>query len=241
MTDSTLQRPAAPGGTLTNAVLDFRPSRHGFHFRNRFPPTVTARLAGGGSESMGLCGGMVFTVRDLFERRIDPPPDVEAPARGTRRFTALFRRQVESFDWLRLPVRFWILSALHRDPPTWWSRIIGRTPLGEHTRATEWPRIRVEIDAGRLAQIGVVRVACSNPFQLTRNHQVLGYGYRVEPDLISVRVYDPNWPDRDDVELRVEMVGARAVRLTQSTGEPLHGFFLTQFTPAPPRAWMTQR
>jgi hypothetical protein len=238
------ERVARPGPPtperLTNAVLDFRPSRHGFHFVNRFEPGLVQRILEPRSSVMGLCGGMVYTVADLFERRIDPPPDRDPPARGTRRFRALYRRQLESFDWGRLPLRFWRLAALHRQPARWWSRALRRTPLGALVRDREWPRIRAEIDAGRVVHVGLVREACANPLHLTRNHQVLAYGYRVEPGSVTVRVYDPNWPDRDDVELRLDLGGSDP-RFEQSTGEPLHGFFLARYRPAEPRAWRTPR
>src|SRR5688500_13118507 len=134
--------------TLTNAVLDFRPSRHGLHYLNSFPSGPVQRLFGVGGATMGLCGGMSFVVRDLFEHRIDPPPDRVAPVRGTRHYRSLMHRQLESFDWLRLPFRFWRLIALHRDPPTGWSRLLRRRPLGVQSRDVEWPLIRDEIDAG---------------------------------------------------------------------------------------------
>ena len=101
---------------------------------------------------MGLCGGMAFVVRDLFERRIDPPPDRDAPAAKSARYKALYRREVESFDWFRLPIRFWVWSALHPEQPTWWSRLLRRRPIGELSYQQEWPRIRAEIDAGELAR-----------------------------------------------------------------------------------------
>ena len=128
---------------MTNTVLDFRPTRHGFHFANRFPagPTVMfgafdIRWLGVGDAAAGLCGGMALTVRDLFEARVDPPPDAEPPANGTPRFKALVRRQVQSLDWLRVPyenntdsccgassfrstfpVMFWLLNPIGSDPP----------------------------------------------------------------------------------------------------------------------------
>ncbi len=225
-------------GALTNAVLDFRPSRHGLHFVNRFEPGRVQRLLEPNNDVMGMCGGMSFVVRDLFDRRIDPPPDREPPARGSRRFRSLYRRQFESFDWFRLPLRFWVLAALHPDQRTWWSRLLRSRPLGELVRTDEWPRIRAEIDAGRLAQIGLVRDRSFNPLRLTRNHQVLAYGYLAEPDGVTIRVYEPNWPDRDDVEVRMALDGDLP-RFSQSTGEPLHGFFLAPFRPAEPRAWRT--
>src|SRR6266540_170220 len=183
----------AAGGPLTSTVLDFRPSRHGFHFANRYPPGPTVMLGpidprwfGVGDAAAGLCGGMSFTVRDLYEARVDPPPDVEPPANGSPRFRSLVRRQVESLDWFRVPLRFYDLSALHPDPPTWLSRLLGRRPLGEVVRDEEWPRIRVEIDAGRLALIGLVRMATLNPLHLTTNLQVVVYGYGAEPDAVRL-------------------------------------------------------
>lgn len=230
---------------LTRSVLDFRPSRHGFHFANRFPPGPTLRLGpfdprliGIGDASAGLCGGMALTVRDLFEARIDPPADRQPPANGSRRFRALVRRQVESLDWLRVPIRFYGAGAFRPDPPAWWSRLIGRRPPRELAVATAWPRLRAEIDAGRLAVVGLVRRATANPFRLTLNHQVLAWGYRVEPGLIAIRLYDPNWPDRDDVEARIGLDDdGRPTGLESSTGEPLVGLLALPYSPSRPGAW----
>jgi hypothetical protein len=230
---------------LTRSVLDFRPSRHGFHFANRFPPGPTLRLGpfdprlvGVGDASAGLCGGMALTVRDLYEHRIDPPPDREPPANGSRRFRALVRRQVESLGWLRVPLRFYDAGAFRPDPARWWSRIARRPAPREAALDVAWPRIRAEIDAGRLAVVGLVRRVTANPLRLTLNHQVLGWGYRVEPRLVAIRLYDPNWPDRDDVEARIRLDDAgRPVALESSTGEPLAGLLALPYPPGNPRSW----
>jgi hypothetical protein len=248
VTDDGTRAPAsptdAPPARLTNAVLDFRPSRNGFHFANRFPPGPTVRfgmfdtrILGFGDASAGLCGGMSATVRDLFEQRIDPPLDTEPPANGTRRFHALVRRQVETLDWFRVPLRFYDLGAFRPDPPSWWSRLLRRRPPRE-VAIDEWPRIRAEIDAGRLAMVGLVRRATANPFRLTANHQVLAYGYRVEPGLLALRLYDPNYPDRDDVEARLLLdPGGRPARLESVPDDPLLGFFAAPYRPSAARAW----
>jgi hypothetical protein len=227
-----------------NAVPLFRPSLHGLHFANRYPPGPTIRLGaldprlvGIGDASAGLCGGMAFTVRDLWEHNVLPPPDTEPPANGTPRFMSIVRRQVQSLDWFRLPLDFWAHAALYPSQRTWWSRLLGRPSLGAHVRDTEWARIRAEIDAGRLAQVGLVRVVGTNPRALTQNHQVLGWAYREEPGLRVLSIYDPNWPDRDDVELRMDLAGSTAA-FGQTTGEPLHGFFLAPYRPARPVAWL---
>ncbi len=236
---------APPDAPLTRSVLDFRPSRHGLHFPNAWPSGPTIVLGpldisrfGVGDAAAGLCGGMAFTVRDLFERHLDPPPDRDPPGGGSPRFRAIVRRQVQSLDWLRVPLRFYDLGAARPDPPTWWSRLLRREPAAVVAVRDEWPRIRAEIDAGRLATVGLIRHATVNPFELTRDHQVLAYGYRVEPGRLTLRLYDPNFPDNDDVEAIVHLApDGRAPRLESRPADTLLGFFLAPYVPAEPRAW----
>ena len=220
-----------------NVVPGFLPSRQGLHFANSYPPGRTVHLGpidtrwfgGVGDASAGLCGGMCFTVRDLFEAGVAVPPDVEPPANGSPRFDSIVRRQVQSLDWFRVPVRFWIRSAL------------GASFGGDRARATyddEWPKIRREIDEGRLAMLGLIRLAGANPFKLTGNHQVIAYGYAEDGRGVALRLYDPNWPNRDDVTATLHLDAAlRPTALEQSTGEPLMGYFLAPFTASDPRAW----
>ncbi len=235
----------------SGAVPGFLPSRHGFRFANRWPPgpTVTLgpfdlRVLGIGDASAGLCGGMVSAARDLFEAGIAPPPDTEPPANGSPRFRAIVRRQVESLDWLRVPLRHYDLQAFRPDPPTRLARALRREPPTVVAVRDEWPKIRDDIDAGRPPVVGLVRTASISPWALTRNHQVLAYGYDEAADGFRIRVYDPNHPGRDDVELRatVDAPGPRSaaagIRLAQSTGEPLLGFFRQPYArPGSMAAW----
>lgn len=198
-----------------NAVPGFRPSLHGLHFANRYPPGPTIRLGpidprivGVGDAAAGLCGGMSWLVRERFEAGLPIPTDRVAPANGSPLFRAIVRRQVLSLDWLRGPLRFWLAAAM---PPS---------ALARRTLEIEVPRIRSEIDAGRLVLVGLVRHHGWNPFDLTKDHQVLAYAYEGEPESGSttIRIYDPNWPDRDDVSVTVGRGVSR-----QSTGESLRG------------------
>jgi len=223
-------------GVSENAVPGFLPSRQGFHFANRYPPGPTVKLGpldprwiGIGDASTGLCGGMCFTVRDLFEAGVDVPLDREPPANGSPRFQSIVRRQVVSLDWLRLPIRFWLRSAL------------GGSFGGDRARTAferEWPKIRREIDEGRLVMLGLLRVAALSPFKLTGNHQVIAFGYAEDGRGVTLRLYDSNWPDRDDVTATLRLDPAlRPSGLEQSTGEPLLGWFVAPYSPADPRAW----
>ena len=77
---------------------------------------------------------------------------------------------------------------------------------------------RADIDAGRLSMVGLVRHSGLNPFHLTQSHQVLAYAYEVEGDAVTLRIYDPNWPGRDDVMIHVD-----GDHLEQSSAEELVG------------------
>jgi hypothetical protein len=235
-----------------NAVPGFLPSVHGLRFENRFPPGPTLTFAGLdtrrlgiGDASAGLCGGMALTTRDLFEAGVVAPTDAEPPANGTPRFRSLVRRQVESLDWFRVPLRYLDLQALRPDPPTGLAALLRREPPRVEALHREWPRIRAEIDAGHPAVTGLVRVSGGSPWKLTSNHQVLAYGYDDDGDTVMIRVYDPNHPARDDVTLVMSVAPPAdgvpwrdRIALRQSTGEPLLGFFRQPYPPTRSvRAW----
>ena len=235
-----------------NAVPGFRPSVHGLPFANAFPPGPTLRIGpfdprvvGFGDASAGLCGGMALTARDLYEAGVVAPPDqTTPPENGSPRFRALVRRQVQSLDWLRVPLRYLDLQALRPDPPVGLALRLRREPPRVDTVLREWPRIRAEIDSGHPAVVGLIRAAGGSPWTLTQNHQVLAWGWEATQGHITLRVYDPNHPGRDDVELHAtidDRPGAPwrdRITLVQSTGEPLLGFFRQPYPPARGvRAW----
>jgi len=236
---------------VSNAVPGFRPSVHGFRYPNAFPPGPTVRLGrldprliGFGDASAGLCGGMALTARDLYEAGLSAPPDASPPANGSPRFRAIVRRQVQSLDWLRVPLRYFDLQAFRPDPPTGIAALLRRETARVVAIRDEWPRIRAEIDAGHPGVVGLIRTSGASPWALTRNHQVLAFAYEATDERIAIRVYDPNHPGRDDVELRATIspdTGAPwqdRIRLAQSTGEPVLGFFRQPYPPPRSiRAW----
>jgi hypothetical protein len=217
-------------------VADFAPSTHGFHFANAWPsgPTVTfgpidPRAIGVGAANHGLCRGMVYTVAYLHAAHVPAPSDREPFANGSPRFKAIVRRQVESLEFLTVPIRFWLRMAL------------GGSFGSDRARSTferEWPAARAAIDRGELVPIGLIRVAGINPYQLTKNHQVIAWGYAEDGRGVTLRLYDPNWPDRDDVTVTLSLDAAlRPTGLDQSTGEPLLGWFVLPYSWRDPAAW----
>ena len=198
-----------------NAVPGFLPSTNGLRFANRFQPGPTVRLGpldprrvGIGDASAGLCGGMVVFVGERFRAGLPVPADPEPPANGSVLFRALVRRQVRSLDWFVTPLRFWSLAAM--DPAR----------AARRSGQDEVPRIRAAIDQGRLVRTGLVRHHGWSPSALAMDHQVLAHAYEVDGDVATLRIYDPNWPGRDDVTLTVDATGLR-----QSTGEALDALF----------------
>ncbi len=167
---------------------------------------IDPRWIGIGDASAGLCGGMSWYVRERFEAGLAMPTDTVAPTNGTPLFQALVRRQVQSLDWLRTPIKFWRMGSL------------SPAEALRRSRDIEWPRIRADIDAGRLAMVGLVRHQGLSPWALTQSHQVLAYAYTVDGDNVTLRICDPNWPGRDDVALLITRTS-----LSQSTLEVLIG------------------
>jgi hypothetical protein len=79
---------AAHHASADARVPGFAPSTSGLHFSNAWPtePDVTINFLGFsipiGNAAQGLCGGMVYTVRDFFESGYHIPLDTANPASG---------------------------------------------------------------------------------------------------------------------------------------------------------------
>jgi hypothetical protein len=216
-------------------VPDFKPSSHGLHFENAFPkaPVVAVSLPGLGERgfgdaSGGLCGGMVFAVRDLFEAGLVPPADRDPPPPGSPLFQYLCRRLLDSFNLPQGVLRYYEWMS-HRDADDFF----GHGPAAR-TVSEGWPAVRQELDAGRLAPLGLVTVHSFDPKDLGECHQVLAYGYDLDEagGGLTVAVYDPNCPDRDDLTLALD--ANQPGPITYSAGLAVRGFFLTSYSPADP-------
>src|SRR5262245_18969297 len=181
-------------------VGDFQPAVNGFRFPNAFAKDPIRRFQLGsvatldiGDAANGLCGGMSYTVRDLWEARVSPPADPAPPARGNARFDYVVNRQIESFDKGIVPLRFFKLMDPGR-PATepLWAEVAGRFGIDRHSRTyvmvrVEWPKIRADLDGGSLSTLGLVKVVSLDPNQLGRNHQVVAYGYDLDGTVVTLR------------------------------------------------------
>jgi hypothetical protein len=218
--------------TIEQCVPGFLPSIWGLRFTNHFPPGPVlvlplrgARRLAIGDASNGLCGGMVFTVRDYFEAGQRPPDDDEPPGWGSPLFHYLVRRLFDSFRLPSGPVKYYTWMTLP-EHDTWYAR-----GLLHRTFREEWPRLRAEIDRGRLAALGFIRHRSANPFRLGENHQVMAYGYtRSATGEVALRIYDPNHGPCDDLTMTFDPSAAAGPgSICYSTGECVRGFFHTPF------------
>jgi hypothetical protein len=197
------------------SVPDFLPSTRGLRFSNHFDPGVavkTISLPGlgrsipVGDASNGVCGGMVYTVMDLFlaDPRLPVPPDTEPPAAGLPLTRYVTDRLVDSFalsHGLASNVARYLELMSTPDRDAWFVHGVGSVIAGR-----EWPKIKADIDAGRPSPLGLVAGSRVWPTDfagkvrmLGHCHQVLAYAYDLGDDgLLTLRVYDPNDPGADN-------------------------------------------
>ena len=189
-----------------------------------------------GDASNGLCGGMAFAARDYFERGLPPPSDTEPPGDGPL-FDYLVDRLFDSFDLPWGPARYLeLMNPILRDEETGWSRI-GLGPRGRVWRMArdESPAIRAEIDGGHPCPLGLVRVTSTDPVDLKENHQVLAYGYEFDVDRLTLLLYDPNRPGRDDLTISLNKRDPGRIPVTtHPPGIRVFSFFRTPYRPATP-------
>lgn len=231
-----------------NQVPSFLPSTSGFHFGNSFPPgtpypavwlpVINVPVVFGDAGN-GLCGGFVFTVMDLFQRtpRIAPPAQTAPPASNTSKFDYIVKRLLASFGTSQgfdnaARLITWIQSD--------------ERALASAMVKVEWPAIRADIDAGRLSPLMLVAPPQRAPGDLPaivttlpNCHQVLAYGYDIDAiGNLTLRIYDPNSADHDDVTLKTNVANAAAAPLpissTINMKLPVRAFFRTHYQPADP-------
>jgi hypothetical protein len=231
----------------SNAVPGFLPSVNGLHFPNSWPhvPDFVVDLGPFGKvpigdASNGLCGGMVYTVVDVFRAELPPIADVSNPSAGSPLFKYLAARLLDSFDVPAGVTKYYQWMTTSDGDTKFW--FVPRRGIAWRTVKDEWPAIKADIDAGRPAPLGLVTVHAADPTALGHNHQVLAYAYDVDDaHRLRLRLYDPNTrqPGADDVALSLDLSQpTRATPITHNVNisRPIRGFFRTKYTYHDPHA-----
>lgn len=229
-------------------VANFLPSARGLSFPNSWPsyphstiPTPFGDIAIGDA-SNGMCGGMVFAVRDYFEANTMPPSGRQ-PGPGEPFYDFIVERLYASFDLPLGPTKYydWMTTADHDT--------VLKTGLAHRTILEEWPKIKNDIDNNRLSCVALVTLYSLNPGDMGHNHQVLAYGYDVSADnYLTLKLYDPNYcdlygsthaPDADNVSLSLSLSDpshTTPISHNVSMAYPIRGFFHLPYQWASPPA-----
>jgi hypothetical protein len=218
----------------------FLPSKHGLHFVNGWPAGTPALVVHSplgdisvGDASQGVCGGMCFAARDLFDAGLQPPPGTTSPAGGSAMLNYLTRRLLASWDIPRGILTYY----------EWANTPDGDTLFGarhgvlRQTVEDQTPKVTASIDQGKPCTLGLVTIHSADPTQLKHCHQVLAYGYEWAASYLRLRVYDPNKPDDDTVYIGLETHHPEAttkVDHNAGIGRTIRGFFFVRYCFADP-------
>ncbi len=213
---------------MPSQTTRFNPQSHGFRFANRFVNTIVTLPGGDRVTTYGRCGGMAYTVLDLFRANLPVPAFQESdfvafggvPPDGHPLAGYIYRRQLESFATFSA-IKFFEWS-LTPDGPTFLRRGVTRW-----TREDEFPKLMRSINNGVPVPLGLV--FGDEVSELAHNHQVVAYGYNFDPDTerIEVLIYDVNWPDLN-VSLVSEM-GDPHFHETSPGNEVWRGWFVQDY------------
>ena len=218
-------------------VPGFVPSTSGFHFSNgAWPhlPLLIIQTPFGpiniGDTAMGVCGGMVYVVRDIFDIHALPPAQITAPSTTDDpvcQYTVA--RFFDSFTPGAITTYYALMDPALPDHETEASQI-GLAPHGRGWTMINdaWPKIRADIDSGHPSPIGLVLIKSLNPIDLGHNHVVLVYGYDLIGTDLTLHIYDPNYataPFCDTRTIRLNIADPLHTVAVQSDYSSLNCFF----------------
>ena len=207
---------------------DFTPMKHGFHFGNDFVNKIIS-TSFGKIESKGRCGGMAYAALDYFFSGIPVPshenkdfPNGNYPPDGSLLSDYIYERTINSlftlysfkfFDW-----------TVQKD-----NEKSMRKSVAYKTKVEEFSKLKKSIDMGKPVVIGLI--GARKATDITKNHQVVAYGYESDPDGIKVYIYDSNYPN---MEVTLES-SCHDCNFKSSTGQEWRGFFVQEYHAKKPK------
>jgi len=226
------------------AVPGFEPSQNAPLFHNGPWPTGTIvtlpiPLLGNvnlDATQMGLCGGMSFLTRDIFESMTPQLRNTDSTKIPVALANLIANRLVQSFDGPATVLRWLSLTALPNPDTQFWG------PGVFHQTVDECPAIRSDIDSGVLSPIGVILTGPSYwPGDVFNNHVELVYAYELVDSQLTLHVYDCNNEGNDDITISLDISSTTPAKVisTNGTDDPntpgqIRGFFRLPYTHADP-------
>jgi hypothetical protein len=225
-------------------VAGFTPSTRGPLFANGpWPPGTALQLSIPGlpaipinATQMGLCGGMSFLTRDIFESgtpqlRGRIAADIPAPLAQL-----VLRRLIDSFGGAGTVAK-WLQFTRTPDHDT----ALGGTGVFGLTVA-ECQAIMADVDAGQLSPIGVVLTQSLLPWAVFDNHVDLVWGYDLDGSQLTLRTYDCNFPGEDTITISLDISAPAPAKVISTNGTDgsnpgqIRGFFRLPYVHADPSA-----
>jgi hypothetical protein len=183
---------------------------------------------------MGLCGGMSFLTRDIFE---SGTPQLRGTASNQIPLALadyLVNRLIQSFNGPATVSRWLsVTQALDHDTVVWGAGLF-------HQTVNEVPAILADIDAGKLCPIGIVLVQSYAAWDVFNNHVVLVWGYERHGDIMTLHTYDCNFQGRDDIHISLDISSTTPAKTITTNGTDsaisgqIRGFFRLPYTHADP-------
>jgi len=214
-------------------VPGFLPSTSALHFSNAWPnlPLLTVQTPFGpvkiGNTALGVCGGMCYVARDLFEARALPPDATSAPSSTDDPvYQYTVARFFDSLTPGAIATYYALMDPALPDHETELSQI-GLAPHGRSWIMINqaWPKIKTDIDGGHPSPIGLVLTKSLNPGDLGLNHVVVVYGYDLVGTDLTLHIYDPNFANNNSQTIRLNIGNPMEAITVTSNHANLNCFF----------------
>ncbi|MGZ4830179.1 MAG: hypothetical protein ACXV78_11095 [Candidatus Angelobacter sp.] len=214
-------------------VPGFTPSTSALHFNNAWPslPLLTIQTPFGpvniGDTALGVCGGMCYVARDLYEIKAVPPTTTQPPSTtDDPLFQFTVARFFDSMSPGAVATYYALMDPALPDHETDLS-LIGLAP---HGRAwvminNAWPKIQADINSGHPSPIGLVLTKSLNPIDLGLNHVVVVFGYDLAGTDLTLHIYDPNLANRNDQTISLSIADPLHTTTVSSNHPGLNCFF----------------
>jgi|GEM_PF-2069360 len=202
---------------------DFKPSHSGLHFPNKFPASlIHLRVCGipipVGNTKYGMCGGMVYASADYYKAGLSIPSEQESPSdtKHPQLFNYLKQRQVES------------ITA--SDLSNYFSLMFTNKNQDADVTHSAWQTLQVALDRKDVIPLGLIR-AKHKPWDMVKHHQVLAYDYKLDGEQVTLYVYDPRFPNDDEVTLKFTANKPEEILFEKDPLGMVYCLFCTQYIP----------